>query len=187
MPNVSADVVTVSHGHDDHNDFGRVKGTARRDKPYVISAPGEYEVEGIGVFGWGSYHDDSKGEERGKNTIYTILMDEVRVVHLGDLGHGLSQKMVENLGEVDVLLVPVGGVYTIGAKEAKQIMEQLQPGYVVPMHFKTPKHNESVFGELAEVGALFDELGANDVEARDKLSVSENTVPEETEVVLLNF
>ena len=93
MPKVSADIVTLSHKHEDHSAANKVSGTARRDEPYVIEAPGEYEVNGIGVFGWGSFHDDKKGEERGKNTIYTYMVDGIRLGHLGDLGHEIDDDL----------------------------------------------------------------------------------------------
>lgn len=185
MPSVSADVITVSHDHSDHNSPGQVSGTSRREKPYLITAPGEYEVEGIGVFGWSAYHDNKEGAERGKNTIYTIFIDDLRITHLGDLGHLLSDRLIENIGPVDVLLIPVGGVYTINAEQAAKVVNQLQPAYVIPMHFKTPEHDPKVFGELDEIGKFLREMGVDQAEPQEKLKITESALPEESEVVVL--
>lgn len=185
MSKVSADVVTVSHGHDDHNNVKVVSGTARRDKPFVIDAPGEYEVMGVGVFGVGTYHDEVKGEKRGKNIVYSVLLDEVSVVHLGDLGHELSQRQVEEINGVDVLLCPVGGHYTIGPSVAAKVISALEPAIVVPMHYKTTKHDKKAFEKVAGVDDFLKEMGVGEVEELDKLSVSKSSLPEELKVVLL--
>lgn len=184
MPRLSADVVTVSHQHNDHNNVGAVKGTSRRDKPFIIDAVGEYEVGGISVFGVRTYHDDKKGEERGENYVFSVLMDGVSVVHLGDLGHVLKDAKVDELNGVDVLLCPVGGVYTIGPKEAVEVIQAVEPSIVIPMHYKTKDHDAKVFGELSEVEKFVEALGL-EAKREDSLSVSRSTLPEETELVVL--
>ena len=185
MPTVSADIVTLSHQHDDHNAASRVGGTARRKEPYLISAPGEYEVSGVGVFGWGSFHDNKQGELRGKNTMYTILIDGVNVCHLGDLGATLNDDQIEGLGVVDVLLVPIGGVYTIGPEEAAAVVAQLTPSFVIPMHYRTSAHNQEVFGKLAGLPEFLKEMGADMVQAQEKLTVMAGETREESEVMVL--
>ena len=185
MKKQSADIVTISHQHEDHNAADRIEGTSRRPDPYVISAPGEYEISEVGVFGWSSYHDAKDGEDRGRNTIYNIHMEGVRIAHLGDLGHILSDELVENVGEVDVLLVPVGGIYTVDAEQAGDVVNQLQPSIVIPMHYKTDNHDQKVFGKMDGVEVFLKEMGIEGIEARDKISVSENDLPEITEVVVL--
>lgn len=183
----SADMILVSHDHDDHNAIASVGGTARREVPYVISAPGEYEVEGVGVFGWSSYHDDEGGASRGSNTIYVVHIDGIRVVHLGDLGHLLTESLNKNIGEVDVVLIPVGGHFTIGAKEAVQVIKQLSPSIVIPMHFKTEKHDSNVFEKLASLKECLDVLGVDDAIAHeDKLTLLPGQLPEELEFHLLS-
>ncbi|OGV96365.1 hypothetical protein A2W24_04500 [Microgenomates group bacterium RBG_16_45_19] len=183
LPPLSAEVVTVSHDHEDHNAVSRVTGTARRDKPYVISAPGEYEILGIGVFGWGSHHDDEAGKERGKNTMYTIHIDGVSVGHLGDLGHTLTQEQVEHLGLIDILLVPVGGVYTLDPVQAATVVAAIQPSYIVPMHYKTAKHNQT-FAKLEEVTAFVQEMGGQ-AQTMESLTVTAGTSLEEAEIIIL--
>lgn len=183
----SADIVTVSHQHEDHNAVEKVTGTARREVPYVISAPGEYEIEGVGVFGWGSFHDQSKGEERGENTIFVIHIDGIRVAHLGDLGHLLTESLIKDLGEIDVLLMPVGGHYTINAAQAREVMNQISPSIVIPMHYRTPQHDQVTFGALTDLQQSLDQMGLDDaVEQETKLSVNQGQLPEETEVHVLS-
>lgn len=184
FPNVSADIVTVSHDHHDHNQINQVRGTVRRKKPFIIDTPGEYEVADVSVFGVKTYHDDQEGAERGLNTVFTILLDEIRVCHLGDLGHELTPEQVAKIGLVDVLLCPVGGVYTIDPKTAIKAIKALEPSIVIPMHYKTPEHNPKIFGELATVTDFLQEYGV-EVSTEDKLNISRSKLPEETEVVVL--
>lgn len=182
---LSADIVTVSHHHPDHDAVTKVGGTSRRPKPFVIEAAGEYEIGGISVFGVPSFHDDSKGAERGRNTIYTILIDDMRVCHLGDLGHLPSDEMIEEIGEIDVLLIPVGGVFSLDPALAVKTIRSLEPSLVIPMHFKTELHKQDLFGELKTVADFLKEYGV-EVAPIDKLELDEANIPEETEVVVLN-
>jgi len=185
MPAVTADVVTISHQHPDHNELSAVKPTTRRDKPFVISQPGEYEVSGISVFGVETWHDAVQGAQRGPNTIYTIMLDELRVCHLGDLGHELSPEMVEAIGSVDVVLCPVGGHFTISAVLAVKTILQLEPAYVIPMHFKTDRHDENVFADLQPLSVFLHEYGMSPP-AIPKLNLEKTTLPEETELIVLS-
>lgn len=185
MPQVSADVITVSHSHSDHNAVSQVSGTARRRDPYVITAPGEYEASGIGVFGWGSFHDASQGNDRGKNTIYSIIVDGVRIVHLGDLGEVVNESQVDGLGAVDVLLLPVGGIFTIDAKQAMTVIEKLAPSIVIPMHYKTADHGPD-FATMAPVNEFMQLMGVSDLEPVDKLKVTAESLPEQATVVLMS-
>ena len=125
---LSADIVCVSHDHKDHNNSGVVKGTEEGKEPFVVSGPGEYETSGVNVVGISTYHDEKKGEERGKNTVYHATIDDINFVHLGDLGQKtLSEKQVEELSTCDVLFIPVGAKYTISGKEAPDIISQIEP------------------------------------------------------------
>ncbi len=184
FPSVSADIVTISHDHEDHNQSGQVSKTARRDKPFVIDAPGEYEVGGVSVFGVKTYHDQTQGVERGVNIIYTVLLDGMRICHLGDLGHELTPEQIAKIGAVDILLCPVGGVFTIDPKTAVNVINSLEPSMVIPMHFKTPSHDEKVFGEVATLEEFLKEYGV-EVEAEEKINIDRSRLPEETEVVVL--
>ncbi|TET17947.1 MAG: MBL fold metallo-hydrolase [Dehalococcoidia bacterium] len=128
----SADIVTVSHDHADHNNAAAVQGN-----PQVVG--GTAKVKEIEFKGIPCYHDDAGGRLRGKNTILCFEVDGIRVCHLGDLGHQLSEGQVAELGEIDILLIPVGGFYTIDAKLAGQLCDRLKPKVVIPMHYKTAK------------------------------------------------
>ncbi len=184
FPTASADIVTVSHDHKDHNDAAAVDGTARRDDPFIVTKPGEYEVENVSVFGTPSYHDDSEGAERGPNTIYRLLVDDISICHLGDLGHELTDEQRGEIGAVDILMIPVGGVFTIGPAKAKKIIQRLDPSIVIPMHYRTPAHDQNVFGELSTLDDFLKEYGA-EVEPEKKLKLERSKLPEETELVVL--
>lgn len=184
MSSTSADLVTVSHQHSDHNAIENVSGTARREKPFIVSQPGEYEVSGISVFGIESFHDANQGVERGTNTIYTILLDDIRVCHLGDLGHELTSEMIEAIGTVDVVLCPVGGIFTINRTQAVKVINDLEPAYAIPMHFKTDEHDDKVYGELTDLKAFLHEYGM-EPQPLAKLHLEKSTLPEETELVVL--
>jgi len=129
-----ADIVTVSHKHGDHDNVAAVKG-----KPEVVSALGSRRVKGVDFRGIPSYHDEAKGRQRGDNIIFCFTLDGIRICHLGDLGHQLDASQIAEIGEVDILLLPVGGVYTIDAKGATKVCEKLNPKVVIPMHYKTAK------------------------------------------------
>lgn len=177
---VTADVVTVSHDHQDHNDVSQIEGT-----PFVVKGPGEYEIKGVGIVGVRAYHDDKKGEERGGNTIYRIEVDGVSVVHLGDLGHMLTTSQVEDLGEVDVLLIPVGGIYTIDAAKAVEVINELEPSIVVPMHYHRPELDTLVFKDIEPLSAFLKAIGKEEVPPQQKLTVTKDKLPPEMQVVVL--
>jgi len=129
-----ADVVLVSHGHADHNNVSAVQG-----KPEVVKGSGVRTARGIQFRGVATYHDGSKGKLRGANIVFCFTVDDIKLCHLGDLGHVLSQIQMDEIGTVDVLFIPVGGSFTIDATEAGQVCDQLNPKVIIPMHFKTPK------------------------------------------------
>jgi len=180
-----ADLVTVSHQHKDHNAVARVKGTEVHPKPFLIDCPGEYEVGGVSVFGERMYHDANLGVERGENTVFTILLDELRVCHLGDLGHALTEEQVEKIGLVDVLFVPVGGSFTLNPEQAIEAIRKIEPSIVIPMHYRTPEHDVNVFGDLKMVTDFTKEYGIEPA-AVPKLVVEKDRLPEETELVILS-
>lgn len=182
---LTADIVTVSHQHKDHNATGRVKGTEAHSKPFIIDCPGEYEVGGISVFGDRMYHDNAGGVERGENTVFTILLDELRVCHLGDLGHALTEEQIEKIGLVDILFVPVGGIFTINPEQAIEMIRVIEPSLVIPMHYLTPEHDQKIFGDLKLVTDFTKEYGIEPV-AVPKLTVEKDRLPEETELVILS-
>ncbi len=175
---LDANVVTVSHGHESHSHLAAV-----RDGAYVIDGPGEYEVAGVTVRGLPTFHDGQQGAEHGRNTVFVIELDDVSVCHLGDLGHTLNDQTLEGIGNVDVLLVPVGGGAALDGARAAEVVRQVEPRYVVPMHFGHP----SLRGELAAVDRFLKEMGvAEEAEPQAKLAVqSSSTTEGDTKIVVL--
>ncbi|MCJ7826518.1 MBL fold metallo-hydrolase [Patescibacteria group bacterium] len=176
---ISADIVTVTHPHKDHNNVSVVEGD-----PFVIRGPGEYEVKGVGIIGISSYHDEQKGKERGRNTLYHIETDGVNFVHLGDLGTMLSHEEIEKLDGVDILFVPVGGIFTITPEQAQTLISELEPSIVIPMHYKTDKHSKE-FEEMASVQPFLKIMGKEDITPVLKLSITKEKLPSEMQIVVL--
>ena len=174
----TARIVTVSHQHPGHS---YVQGIG--DEPKLITKPGEYEIGGILIIGTATFHDDQRGEKRGKNTVYLMEVDEVSVCHLGDLGHVLTTEQLEEIGNVDVLLLPVGGVSTINARVAAEVVRQREPKAVVPMHYKT----QALSLELEPVEKFLKEIGVKEVNSQPKLSFTKPSLPASTQVFLLNY
>ena len=175
LSRLEADLVTVSHAHDNHSYTQAVRDA------YEIRGPGEYEVAGISVIGIPTFHDAEKGAKRGRNTVYLIEIDDVSVCHLGDLGHALEDSEAEAISSPDVLLVPVGGRNAINAAQAAQVVRQLEPRYVVPMHYAIP----GIKLELDPLDRFLKEMGVTAPEPQAKLSVQASSGEYETRVVVL--
>lgn len=139
MPKIKADAVTVSHSHYDHNHVNAVGG-----KPVVFDREGQFEAGGIEITAIKSYHDDRNGSLRGENLIFKFRIDGIEVCHMGDLGENCSAALIGKLLPVNVLLIPVGGNYTIDARQAKEYVDRIKPAYVIPMHYKTPGLNVDI-------------------------------------------
>jgi len=179
VPNFSADIVLSTHNHHDHNNIKAVKG-----EPFVIQGPGEYEVKGVFVQGIPAFHDDKEGQEKGQNTIYVIEAEDMRFCHLGDLGQKqLTDEQLEKIDGVDVLMVPVGGTYTIDSTLAQRIISQIEPKIVIPMHYALPK----LKGEHDDVSKFLKTMGKPSITPIDKLTIKDSTLPKEgaMEIVVL--
>jgi L-ascorbate metabolism protein UlaG (beta-lactamase superfamily) len=164
LPRLEADLVTISHGHPYHSNLDAV---TTKDA-FIVEGPGEYEVKGITVFGIRSFHDAVEGAEAGANTIYVLEVDDVRICHLGDLGHGLDDETVEAIGTpVDVLLVPVGGGRALTAAKAAEVVRTIEPRWVVPMHYRLPGFKV----ELDGAETFLKEMGVTEVQPQSKLIV----------------
>jgi L-ascorbate metabolism protein UlaG (beta-lactamase superfamily) len=170
----AADIVTISHDHSDHNNMAGVKGN-----PEIVR--GSAKIKGIEFKGIPSYHDDVEGSQRGKNTIFCFEVDGLRICHLGDLGHQLSDKQVAELGTIVMLLIPVGGYYTIDAKVATQVCSQIKPKVIIPMHFKTDKCAFPITGvdEFLKGKAGVNRLDASEVKFRQE------ELPTTTQIIVL--
>ncbi len=177
LPNLKADIVLVTHNHPDHNNVKAVKG-----EPFIIDTPGEYEVKGVFVQGISSFHDDAQGKERGTNTIYTIETENIRFCHLGDFGQKeLNDEQLEKIGHVDILMIPVGGTYTITSAEAVKVIGQIDPKIVIPMHYALPKLSV----DLDSVETFLKAMGKNSAEPQDKLTVKSSTLPKDTDMEIV--
>lgn len=184
-PGQKADIVVVSHDHFDHNFLQAVKGPVNREEVFVIDQPGEYETGGVEVRSVRTFHDDKQGEKRGNSLISVMRVEEMFVVHLGDLGHELTDKMVEEIGIVDVLLVPVGGEYTIDAEKAGTVVSQLEPRVVIPMHYWTEGMKED-FSVLAGVDEFLKIMGSEgDKKGGKKIKLSKGELPENMQVIVM--
>lgn len=133
IPSVEADIVTVSHGHYDHNFVDCINGDYE-----VVSKVGNFSIKNIAITGVHTFHDKEEGAKNGDNIVYTFDIDGIKVCHLGDLGHKLAPSQIAMIGDVDVLMIPVGGTYTLDAEEAVEVIAQLNPSITIPMHYKTP-------------------------------------------------
>lgn len=133
LKDLSCDAVTISHEHHDHNCLAIVAGT-----PKIIRTPGTHRAGEIPVTGFVNYHDNDQGARRGENIVFLYEIDGLKVLHLGDLGHMLSDETIQTIGDVDVLLAPIGGVFTINAKAATELADRLNVKILIPMHYKTP-------------------------------------------------
>ena len=178
MGKVQADMVTISHAHPGHAFLDTLQEGYR-----AIKGPGEYEIKDTFVTGTASFHDDAQGKKSGKNTIYVIEMEGLVLCHLGDLGHALTPEVTGELGAINVLFVPVGGQSTIGATVAADLVRNLNPGYVIPMHYKTA--NEKADLEFPE--RFLKEMGIKELAAQPKLIVTRTSIPAATQVVLLDY
>ena len=174
----TAHIVTVSHQHPGHSYTQDIGG-----EPKLVTAPGEYEISGVLIIGIATFHDREEGKKTGRNTVYLMEVDEVSICHLGDLGHVLITEQVEKLDNVDVLLLPVGGVSTINAPTAAEVVRQLEPKVVIPMHYKTPALNR----ELEPVERFLKEMGVKEVDSQPKLSFTKPSLPASTQVFLLDY
>lgn len=179
FPKTEADIVTISHEHKDHNSLEKVDGVKN-----VIRGVGEYEIAGVSIVGISSFHDDKEGTLRGKNIIYAIEMDDLRVVHMGDLGHELSDKIADSMGDIDILMIPVGGFYTIGPKEAAEIVKKLEPSFTIPMHFQDTGLNSAIYKDLAKVDDFLEDVGY-EVEKTTKLSIKKELINEDISKVVI--
>lgn len=178
---VEADIVTISHDHRDHSASESVKNIKK-----TVNGPGEYEISGVSIIGYSSFHDDEKGQKRGKNTIYVFEADGLRLAHLGDVGHILDENILNSLGDIDVLMIPVGGEFTIGPKEANEIVGKIEPYFVLPMHYQMQGLNPQTFSKLEPVDTFLKESGFS-VERLSKFSIKREDIASEqsTKVIVL--
>ena len=177
MGRLQGDVITVSHEHHDHNNLSLVEGS-----PIVLRGDGVFEpIPGIRVTGFPSFHDEEQGGRRGRNTLFLMEMDGLRLLHLGDLGHELNQAALSLLGRVDVLMVPTGGYYTIDAHQAVRLVHALHPRIIIPMHYRTASSSRLPIAPVEDFTALYD-MPAEEIE---QLRVSKGDVMCQPKIAVL--
>lgn len=177
-PQGQADIVTISHSHYDHNNPGFLKGNF-----FKAEAPGEYSINGIAIEGIESFHDNVQGAQRGRNTIFIFESEEIRLCHLGDLGHKLDEKQLDKINGVDVLMIPVGGKYTISSKEAEEIIGQIGPKIIIPMHYRIKGLSIT---DIDDEKNFCNELGNCPKEKVQKLVIKKTDIEnKENEIILM--
>jgi len=178
FPKTEANIVAISHNHKDHNQFKNVSGINGVD-PLTIDMPGEFEKLGVRIFGFQSFHDKTQGSERGENILYKFESEGISVLHCGDLGVIPEESFLETIGEIDILLVPVGGIYTIDSEEAFQLVKKVEPAIVIPMHYGS--------GKLAPVSDFTKKFGLDNLVPLPKLVYKKEEIEQEMKVIVLEI
>lgn len=180
LPEIEANIVSTSHDHSDHNNIDAVKSSFVH-----INEPGEFSKAGIEIKGIETFHDKVSGSKRGKNTVYNFKIDGINICHCGDLGHLLTSNQIEEIGHVDILLLPVGGLATINAFDATQVMKQLNPTIVLPMHYRTKALGliGYVFGTVDK----FISVSGLKVKEYDELELSKANIKDYSGIVVLKY
>ena len=179
-PKVGAEVVLVTHDHFDHHQTGAVSGS-----PQVVRGYGKNNAKGVEFLGVKTYHDEAKGAKRGENTVFVFEVGGIRLAHCGDLGHLLTEEQLKEIGKVDVLMIPVGGFYTIDAKQAWQNIEKIKPKIVIPMHYKQPFLGKNF--PIDKVDVFLE--GKKNVKRLDRnlLVLEKGKLPTETTIYVPNY
>ncbi len=180
LPEIEADIVTTSHNHNDHNNINAVKGNFEH-----IDGPGSFSKHGINIKGVSTFHDKVSGAKRGKNTIYNFYIDGLNVCHCGDLGHILDSKQIEEIGKVDILMVPVGGLFALDAFDAVKVMKQLKPIVVIPMHYRTKALG--LRGHLFAKAEKFISASGLNVKEYKELNLSKENIKDFSGVAVLKY
>jgi L-ascorbate metabolism protein UlaG (beta-lactamase superfamily) len=178
LPGQSADVITVSHDHYDHNYVEGVRGV-----PLLINKVGEFHIKDVAIRGIKTWHDEMGGAKRGENIVFNIRMDDINICHLGDLGHMLSQEQVADIGAVDVLLVPVGGIFTVDKVGAMGVIQAIKPRMVIPMHYRT----DVLTFKIDTIDPFLEIVGDYERHDTNEIELNNKTLPSDGRVVVLNY
>ena len=188
LSKTNASIVTVSHNHPGHAYVEGIPGINGK-APRVVRGPGEYEISDVLITGVASYHDNKQGQEQGRNTIYIIHIDDIAVCHLGDLGHTLQDEQLEEVADADVLLLPIGGKHSINVTQAVEIIGQVEPRIVIPMHYQPIAADEGASEAASPLDKFCREMGVDKNTVQPKFTVTRNTLasaPSELQIILLS-
>lgn len=186
FPKIEADIVTVSHDHKDHN-MASVVGKPPEGEQLVINMPGEFEKLGVRIFGYKSYHDKKQGAERGEIVMYKIELEGMSILHCGDLGYIPDDAFLDSIGEVDVLLIPVGGFYTINPDEAADLIKKIEPSIAIPMHYNHSKLDQKVFSQVSPLSEFLKKFGLESLPPVQKLVVRKEELEQEMKIVVMEI
>jgi L-ascorbate metabolism protein UlaG (beta-lactamase superfamily) len=169
LPKLKADIVTISHSDYDNKDIG--SASEDRKEPLFIEGPGEYESREVYVHGIDAFHDDKKGADLGKITIYTIKAEDMVICHLSNIGQGeLEEEQIDIIGEVDILLLPIGGKDSLSSSSAIKIMSQIEPRITIPMYYNIPGLKD----KLDSLDLFFKELGIDKIAAEERVKIQKS-------------
>ncbi len=187
FPKVEADIVTISHHHRDHDQADLIPMPPTGAPPLIIDMAGEFENRGVRIFGYKSFHDDKNGSERGENILYKFEAEGISILHCGDLGFIPDDSFLDSIGDVDILLVPTGGFFTVDSSQAAELVKKIEPSIVIPMHFNQPKLNQKNFGQLEKVEEFTKKFGLEKPTPLPKLVYKKEEGEEEMKVVVLEI
>lgn len=175
---LSADIVTTSHNHRDHNYVEAISGDFTH-----VNTPGKINIRGINISGVAAFHDKEQGGKRGSDIIFIFDIDSLRIAHCGDLGHVVSVEQAKAIGKIDVLMVPVGGFYTIDAQEAAEVCSILNPKIVLPMHYKT----DTIGFPIDNVDKFIETMGGAKILRSNTIEINNDNIPDYAGVVVLDY
>ena len=173
-PSATGDIILVSHDHYDHN---KVKSVEKGDSK-VVTDERKRNISNIEIKGFESFHDEVQGAKRGNNIIFKFISDDITFCHLGDLGHELDEKTIQQIGEVDILFIPVGGTYTINSEEAWNVIKAIKPKITVPMHYKI----EGLSLPIANVDAFLERNTYKILKVGNEIDIEKEELPKEPEI-----
>ena len=173
-PSVTGDIILVSHDHFDHNS---VK-TVEKEDSKVVTDERKRTIHNVQINGYPSYHDESHGEKRGKNIMYKFTYDGITFCHLGDLGHELDEKTIQQIGEIDILFIPIGGTYTIDADKAWNIVKKINPKITIPMHFKL----EGLSLPISGIDPFLEKNFYKILKVGNEIDIEKDELPKEREI-----
>lgn len=180
FPSQSADIVTISHDHPDHNYLNNIQGN-----PFIVKGPGEYEIKGVKIYGYPSYHDDKKGMEKGKNTIFQIIAEGINIIHLGDLGHKIESENIGDIKNFDLLFVSVGVLKTTTSVKGSDIVSALDPKIVIPMHYQIEGEDKKYYDKLDPLEFFFHQQGIVQPAPIAKLHLTADLLPDKTQIIVM--